>query len=499
MASKFKIVSVIVAVLVCTSLVVSSGYAASTTKTLSTNFTLVNLGDDIANVNVQYLLANGSTWPNVSAANKSFSLAPNGGQIQIRQYTDTMDPGSGSALVTSNMQLGAIAQIQARNQVATLGAYMGLTEGKSSFYAPLLARRGYSLSGTVNAQVIIQNTGSSPVDVLVEFSPNPKANGDPYTKQISGISPGVSYYYDLDDETLIKENWFGSAVVSVAPSTPSGTIGVIVNVFMGTNGLQTYNAFSPDQLDDSWVVPIFASRLTNGLSTVVTIQNLSGSEMAVGDVTLTCVNESNVQLFTPVTNHLAIPDKGGYSFNPASDTTRFPTNVYGSCTINSTGKNFIAYVQMRFVNVLPNESTAAYEAIPTKTTTKSFFVPLIAKRLSNGFATVVNIANLANENNTVHIDYIPSPTECPVAICDKNSDGVVNASDTISPTDPVIGPMGGNQRNHRFSQETVLPDGWVGSMRVNSVSNLPISGVVQLTYYNTPPGDTYMAHGVFGK
>jgi len=154
---------------------------------------------------------------------------------------------------------------------------------------------------------------------------------------------------------------------------------------------------------------------------------------------------------------------------------------------------------MRFVGKLPNESTAAYEAIPANTTTTEFFVPLVAKRLSNGFATVVNIVNLAGMDNIVHIDYIPSPAECPVAICDKNKDGVVNALDTISPTDPVIGPFGGNQRNHRFFQESVLPDGWSGSMRVKSLSNYPISGIVQLTYYKTLPGDTYMSHGVFGQ
>ena len=103
-----------------------------------------------------------------------------------------MNAGAGSAVVSSSQQLGAIVQIQARNQIATLGSYKGSTEGKTSFYAPLLARRGSSLSGLANAQIIIQNAGTGPVDVDVNFLPNPKADGTAYTKTITGIPQGAS-------------------------------------------------------------------------------------------------------------------------------------------------------------------------------------------------------------------------------------------------------------------------------------------------------------------
>lgn len=496
----FKRSLAVVSVLVAISLVAGSVFAASTTKALSTNFTLVNLSDQPADVLVDYLLTDGTAWPNVLAGNKSFTLAADGGMKQIRQYADTMDAGAGSAVVSSSQQLGAIVQIQARNQIATLGSYKGATEGKTSFYAPLLARRGSSLSGLANAQIIIQNAGTGPVDVDVNFLPNPKADGTAYTKTITGIPQGASFYYDLEEDATIKENWFGSGVISVASTTPTGKIVVVVNVFFGTNGLQTYNAFSSDQVDDEWIVPLFTSRLTNGLSTVVSIQNLSGGEIAAGELSLTCVNASGDNLFpAALTNAVAIANNGKYDFNPVSDVARFPANVQGACKVSTPGKNFVAFVQMRYVNVLPNESTAAYEAVPAGTASTEFFVPLVAKHLPNGFATVVNIANLANADNTVHIEYVPSPTECPVALCDKNSDGVVNALDTLSPADPTIGPYGGNQRNHRFNQESILPDGWSGSMKVTSVTGLPISGIVQLTYYTALPGDTYMGHGVFGQ
>jgi hypothetical protein len=125
---------------------------------------------------------------------------------------------------------------------------------------------------------------------------------------------------------------------------------------------------------------------------------------------------------------------------------------------------------------------------------------LIAKRLSNGFATVVNISNLSADPNTITLSYIPSPTECPVAFCDKSGNGTVGPEDSITPADaPITIPgNGGIQRNQRTG-EPDLPLGWVGSLKITSTSNKPINSVVQLTNVNLLPGDTLMAHGSFGN
>lgn len=484
----------LVIVLMLTSILASTVFAAATTKSLSTNFTLVNLGTDAATVTVDYWLTNGTAWPNVSADSKSFTLAANGGQKQIRQYADTMNPGAGSAVVSSSAPLGAIVQIQARNQVATTGAYKGASSGSSTFYIPLVSRRGSSLSGAVNSQIIVQNAGSGPANFAIDLIPTAPST-DTYTKTVTSVAQGASYYYDVETEANLDPNWFGSAVVRSTNGVP---LVVVTNVFFGTHGLQTFNAFPVESLDDEWVIPLFTSKLTNGLSTVVTVQNLNGGSLAANSVTLACKTEGSATVSLTKTNPSAIANNAAYSFNPVG-TAGYPDNYWGACVVTGPANAKLAtYVQMRYVNAGQNVSTGAYEAIAGNTNTTSFYVPLVAKRLSNGFATVVNIANLASSANTVNLTYTPSPLECPVAICDKSGNGTVGTEDAIAVNGISIPANGGNQRNHRNS-EPALPNGWVGSLRVTSASSLPIGGIVQLTYYTVLPGDTQMAHGSFGQ
>src|SRR3989304_6088383 len=124
--------------------------ASSTTKQLSTNFTLVNLSTTSnATVHVDYKLETGATWV-APAASTDFTIAMNGGQKIIRQYVDAMTPatGRGSAIVSSDQPLGAVVQILARGQNPTSsGAYSGFTKADSKFYVPLVSRRGTSGSG----------------------------------------------------------------------------------------------------------------------------------------------------------------------------------------------------------------------------------------------------------------------------------------------------------------------------------------------------------------
>lgn len=282
---------IILGIVLIIGVLASSALAASTTKALSTNFTLVNLGTLPADVIVDYLLSSGEPWPNVNPANKSFSLGADGGQIQIRQYADTMSPGAGSAVVSSSQPLGAIVQIQARNQVATTGAYKGDSQGSGVFYIPLLARRGVSASGTANSQIIIQNAGIDAVNFDVVLKPAPGFTGT-YTKSVTNLAKGISYYYDLESETNLPENWFGSAVVTA--TSLNGTLSVVANVFFGADGMQTYNAFSQESLGNKWLIPIFTSRLTNGLSTVVTVQNLTGGTLATSAVALNCLQDGTL-------------------------------------------------------------------------------------------------------------------------------------------------------------------------------------------------------------
>jgi len=474
-------------------LITTTVFAGSTTKTLSTNFTLVNFGTEEANVNIDYVLEGGADW-DADDANESFSI-PALGQRQIRQYFDTtMISGKGSAAVSSTQPLGAIVQVLARNQTPSSGAYKGYTKGSAKWYIPLAAHLGVGASGSVNSQIVIQNVGTTSVDFSVELI---SLSGTlAYTKNVTGLQPNTMYEYDLADESNLPSNWFGSAVVM----TSSGSIAVVSNIFIGSNALQTINAFPDESLNDSWTIASFFSRLANGLNSVVTVQNLSGGTIAAGDITMTCVKDPNSPSPTSfvVSNPAPVLNKAAYNFNAYTGGSTFPANWYGSCVVSAPG-DVVTFVQNRFINAGLNQGAAAYEANPAGGTDTTMFVPLIAKRLSNGFASVVTIQNQTGSPGTITLTYTPSKIECPISICDRNSDSQLTDADNIIVSNLAIGANGSIMRNHRLASganvEPLMPSGWVGSLQVTS--DVAINGFVQLTNYLNTNGDTFMMHGIF--
>jgi hypothetical protein len=480
--------------------------AAATAKLLSTNFTLVNMDkDNPATGSISYLLESGATWPGISAGNLSFSLPPNGGSIQIKQYFDpTMQPGRGSVVIASDRPVGAIVQIQARGQVPTQGAYTGFMEGHTVFYVPLAARNRFTLSGTANSQIIIQNADSEAIAVTVDLIPSAGASAR-YTKSIASIAPGVSFYYDLSLETNLPDNWIGSAVVTALNGKK---ITVVSNFFQGADILQTFNAFPQEELGPQWIVPIFFSRLDNGLSTVITVQNIGSAEIAAGALAMQCTTIwGNTPPELNFTNPSAIAVNESYSFNPIGDAQLYPVGWAGTCDLQAAGANLAAIVQMRYYNSPSGTNGAsAYEAVRAGGTNRVMFIPLVAKVLPNGFASVVGIRNLGSLATTLKLFYIPATNgNCPVSTCDINHDGKVDAADTIEVDGLVIAGSSSLQRNHRLGTgtqsseaENTLPDNWEGSLRIESY-NAPIDGYVQLTYYKNVSGDQFMAHRAFTR
>ncbi len=464
------------------------GAAAATSKALSTNFTMVNLGTVQANVSLEYRKNTGALWPVGAAYAGPFALAANGGSKQLRQYFDTaMSSGKGSVVLSSDQPLGAIAQILARNQVPSSGAYSGANAGSDKVYAPLVAKNGASASGVVNAEIVIQNTRTSSVNVAVDFYNNSDGNLA-YTKSGISIPGNTSFYYDLSTEANLPNNWFGSAVVR-ATST-GGAVAVVTNLFMGTDLLQTYNGFAASQAATKWMNPSFFSRLTNGLSTVMTVQNLSTSDWSVGAVTANCVRtQGGGPASFSTSNTTVVRRNAPYNFNPVTDMS-IPGNWVGACTVTTPG-SAVLIVQMRYVGA-PYPEGAAFNALNANGTSKKCSVPLIAKRLPNGFATVFTVQNLSTTSAAnVTFQYKVNTAE--------SAPGTTNVT-----VGPYTIPAGASlQHNHRLpgnggsgSLVHNLPDGWVGSVVVTS-SNQPIDCYAQLTYYTNKSGDTFMAHNGF--
>jgi hypothetical protein len=458
--------------------------AASTTKSLSTNFTLVNFGTSVANVAVSYFTTGGGAWQ-ADAGNTSFTIPANGGQKAVYSYFDTtMSPGQGSAVVSSDQPLGGVVQILARGQTPTSGAYSAI-DPASLFYAPLVLRQQNTSSGLANTQFAIQNTGSSGLSgVTVAFVTS--AGATAYTYNVPGSIPaGATHYYDAADDNNLPAPFAGSAIINAG----SGSISVVVNVFFGTDGLQTYTAIPSTGLSNSWAIPLFNSRLANGLSTVVSVQNLSGGTAAAGTVHMDCTSFAGSA--GPATLNLSNPNAlangQSYSFNPVTDLT-IPAQWFGACRVTAPG-NTAAIIQMRFIGT---QNSAAYEAISTSVSGQTFFTPLVQKRLGNGFATNTTIVNLSNSAPAnVTVTYTPS------------SDYVTGGGSAAVLSFTTQIPAGSSlQQNHRLSAFTAgpnaMPDGWYGTLRVVS-SDQPIAGFTQITNVNNLPGDTFMTYTAFTR
>lgn len=459
-------------ILILTLVLATSASAAATTKSLSTNFTLVNLGSSPANVSVDYVKPDGTLW--MGSSYTSAIIPADGGQWIVRQYFDTLSPGQGSVVISSDQPLGALVQIINRNGVPTSGAYKGFSVGTAKAYVPLVARQGTSATGIANSQIMIQNIGSSAIDVQVALTRVGNTTPD-YTKTIRGIASKATFTYDISDETNLPTNWWGSAEVSV--TTAGGQVAVVSNLFFGADSLMTFGGFPQESVDSVWFIPLLYSRLANSLNTSLAIQNLDTTDIAAGDMVLKCTKDPAYPGPNTLTisNTKAIPVKGSYTFNTLIDTTNFPTNWQGSCKISVTsGKKVVALVMYRWVNT---KDQAAYEAIPGSSRGTTAYIPLVAKRLSNGFSTTITIQNLSTNPATVTLTYTPSSGGTPI----------VRTGITIPAESSIV-------RNFRLSA-TELPeitDGWQGSLKI--VSNQPVHAYIANTYITPPNGDQFMAY-----
>jgi hypothetical protein len=486
MKKKGLLSRVLIIILIMSFLYTMTGSAASTTKSLSTNYTVVNMGSDMATVTATYYHADGSVWTG-DADKRDFTVDGNFGQKVIAQYFDaTMEPGQGSAVLSSDQELGAVVTIQARGQVATNGAYVGYSSGSEKFYVPLVMRKRNTANGVGNTQIVIQNLNDSTMSAKVDFIALPGLGLSNWTKTPINIPAFSSYYYDIEEElpANLPDGWVGSAQVS---SNDAGKqLAVVFNVFTGGNGLQTVNAFPVEKASTTWAVPQFASRLPNGYSIPLNIQNISGGDIAAGGIDVDCVPAAGYTGNVHVENSVLIPNNATFGVNPVTDMSITP-NWQGACTITSTG-NIVAIATLRTVGL---DNIAAYEAFPVPTSDTKVIVPLMAKRLTNGFSTAAVIQNLDQVNDAiVRLTYTRAP-----------GFSVGNPSYVI---ENVTIPKGGNViQNLRLMSDpvgTTMPAGWQGTLLVEAqpgTTARPIVAYVALTNIYTTAGDTMMAHDGF--
>jgi len=514
MLFKFRKSAAFALTLVLAVTTVLTASAQATTKSLSSNFTLVNLADGPNKGHIQYTKEDGSNWRTAPDPQDDFTMNGLGDQVRRAQYfDDNLPTGFGSVVVSTDGPVGAVVQIQARTGTSSRGAYIGVSQGAPEVSVPLVERHLTTASGIGNSQVIVQNASSTPIDFDILFFDGKTGAAIPAaTKNVPSLAANASFQFDLEkDGAALGENWYGSAVVHA--NTPNGEVAVINNQFNGPNAMQSYNGFT--SFATKWGVPLFLSRLKlRGLSSPLVIQNRSGSAIPPQAITLTCNKAAASPGEASFTrkNTTQIADKASFfDFNPVAGAfaSGFPDDWYGTCTVDTGAFQTSMYIQQRVVNPAGtttftdagNYRAGAFEGIRLEGTSKHLVVPLIARRLANGFSSNVTIQNLSNSQATVvTLKYKGSPDLAPPA--------PTAAQCTKTFTKPI--PAGGALlQNMRVKDEVAnsvpeIPELCFGTLEVTS-SATPIDGFVQLDTLDelAPPqapdqsGDRQMLHNVF--
>lgn len=472
---------VIVAVLLVTALTATSVLAGATTKSLSTNYTVQNLSEsETAQVVVSYSRQYDGSTPGGSwtadPANTSFTIEPGKSKV-IAQYRDTtMSDGAGSATVSSDQPVAAIVNQLARDQVPTSGSYTAFSEGSGSFYAPFAFKNLTSSVGRINSQMTIMNVGGAATDVDVVFISGADGSEE-YTKTISDLPAGESFYYDQSEEANLPDGWFGSAQVSAAAG---GSIAVVGNQFTGNHGLLTYPGFAEGYTE--WVVPLYLSRLANGYNSVIAIQNVSGGSITAGDITVDFTPDPSLGASSfSIANDSSLPNNGTWVVNPRAN-SEFPVGSFGAAKITASA-NVVAIVN-QLVNEPPHlsDSALSYNAIRADLVGQTVVAPLIMSRLPNGYSTVFTVANLTDSEGT----------------CDFSYNGDVGYGSSDFTVTGVTLPAGGSiVHNHRLSSPSThnLPADWYGAATVECTQ--PVAGVVNQLQSGVASGDADLSYNAF--
>jgi hypothetical protein len=478
------IAAAVVAAFAVVTVAVAAPRAAATTKSLSTVYAIQNFSQSLtATVHVDYKLDQvdglGAAWT-AAALNTDFQLGP-GQATNIAQYLDTtLTAGRGSATISSDQPVGAI--VNQLNRVVgvrdTSGSYSAFDSGAAGVYAPLVFKNLSTSAGLINSVLTIMNVGSSSTDFNIVYIDGITFQSV-FTKTVTGLGAGVSYYADQSDETSLLDGYFGSAVVNA--TTTGGTLAVVGNQFVGTDALLTYSGFKSTEGFTSWSVPLYLCRLANGFSSPITIQNVSGSSIAANGITIDFTPDPSLGAAPfSISNLAATPNNASFIFNARTD-TNCPDGSFGSATITASGNVVV------LVNQLQTGAAASlsYNGIRSDSTNTTALSPVAFSRLSNGFSTAITVQNLSSTAGTVTFTYTPN------AAC--LSCGSFTKVLPVAANGSVI-------QNHRLAEGLTshpLPAGWFGSATITS--DVPIAGVVNQLDLDDPLADGTLSFNTFSQ
>jgi hypothetical protein len=245
----------------------------------------------------------------------------------------------GSAVVNATTAGGTVAvvgnQFTGVNALLTYNGFKS-TEGYTSWAVPFYACR---LANGFSAPITVKNVGASiPVGgIQIAFKPDPSLTGalaTPFTlTNASAVPANASFIENLRIDTNCPTTSFGSAIVTA----PSNVVVVVNQLQAGFDQALSYNGIATNNTNKTALSPVVFSRLANGYSTAITVQNLNLS--ASGTVTFTYIPNTACTGCAQFTKVLSVAAGGSVIQNhrlaPGTATHPLPDLWFGAARVES--------------------------------------------------------------------------------------------------------------------------------------------------------------------
>jgi len=251
----------------------------------TSSFQVQNLGTGPASVSVYYYEQNGDLA--LMANQQSGDPFPNPDTAEIPANQSMVFFGTtlhvhtgffGSVVIASNEPVAVVSNVFANTPQQAVDSYVGLQQGGSSLYFPLIMKGNNTQSTTFT----VQNVGAAAVHIAIDFVPGSKSDGTPYdsiAQRTADIPQFGSATYDmtaLDGDVAAITKWVGSVKVTATGDGTPAVAGVANNVKIANANayeMTSYNGFIGGTETTSVTLPLIMENNSQN-RTAVSCQNV---------------------------------------------------------------------------------------------------------------------------------------------------------------------------------------------------------------------------------
>ena len=384
----------------------------------NTSYQIANLGDDLANVRVDYYDATGVTTAGMS---RDFPNVPVGGSITVLQATEaTLGTGMWSAVVSADQPIAAVANQQTDsgdgNSQPPFSSYSGASEGAMSVLLPVVMYNWYGYY----TEVMIQNVGDGEATVNIEYIP---------TLRVDGCTAGAAYapasipipqfagkmvsqlaLTQLGAPEVAGCSAYTGRFLGAAKITSNQPVVAVVNQHV-QGKLFTYNGFSSS--GTKVVLPAYM-RNYYGYYASLTIANPGETDATVKITYSSDATFSNPASETVVVTHTVAAGASVVRYDGPTGNTVADSDLFGTFP-NTAGNRFFGSVVLEsdvpIVAIVNQEATSTagaqagtYNGMFTTEGTGKISVPLIQSGFY-GYYTSLTIVTVDGGEATVNITY----------------------------------------------------------------------------------------------